>query len=202
MSPRENSVKQLCELYNVVTGLALAYAITKLIDSSAKYMPIKTGHISLFLAFLVTIIPFHQGAVRHLYATYVEGGGSTRIKRGALALDFVILFLEACLFVALAALVEHASAFAIMIAALFLLDCFWGFLSHLAFTGAQAQNTERKWSLINLIATSVIILLIIVGPHIFGDWTVEAEGILFLVCALRSVADYAWAWNFYYPDKG
>jgi hypothetical protein len=61
MSPRENSVKQLAEFYNVVTGLALAWAITKLVDSSAQYVPIKEDLAFIFLAFLVTIIPFHQG---------------------------------------------------------------------------------------------------------------------------------------------
>src|SRR6266478_5281319 len=103
MSPRENSVKQLSELYNIVTGVALALAITKLIDPHAVSVPVKGDLIYAFVAFLITIIPFHQGAGRILYATYVENGGSTQVKHGALALDFLILFVEACLFVALAA---------------------------------------------------------------------------------------------------
>jgi hypothetical protein len=200
MSPRENSVKQLCEFYNVVTGVALAYAITKLIDASAQYIPLKTGHIFLFLAFVATIIPFHQGAVRHLYATYVEHGGSSRIKNGALALDFIILFAEACLFVALAALIENGPAFANAMMVLLIVDCIWGFLSHLAFTGAQAQNAERKWSIINVVATAVVFVLIVFVPPILGSWGVEAEQCLFAVCLARSIADYVWAWSFYYPD--
>ena len=71
MTPRENSVKQLSELYNVVTGVALSLAITKVIDPSSTGIPIKLDLLFNFLSFLIIIIPFHQGAVRHLYATYV-----------------------------------------------------------------------------------------------------------------------------------
>src|SRR5690242_13697766 len=100
MTPRENSVKQLSEFYNVVTGVALALAITKIIDTGAPgYLPVKLDRSFIFLSFVITIIPFHQGAVRHLFATYVEGGEKKRVIRGALALDFLLLFSQACLFV-------------------------------------------------------------------------------------------------------
>ena len=76
---RENSVKQLSEMYNVVTGVALTLAIVNIVDSDAPLIPIKSGLAAInFLTFAAVIVPFHQGAVRHLYATYVEGGGSSR----------------------------------------------------------------------------------------------------------------------------
>src|SRR5262249_17270245 len=124
----------------------------------------------------------------------------TRIKRGALALDFMILFLEACLFVALALLIAKASAFTTTIAALFLLDSFWGFLSQIAFTDGDGHGAEKTWSAINVIATACVMILVIFGPHVLGGWTVEAQEALLLICALRSIADYALAWSFYYPD--
>src|SRR5688572_19974848 len=113
MTPHENSVKQLSELYNVVTGVALALAITKIVDPNAStFTPVKLDHGFTFLAFLVTILPFHQGAVRHLFASYVEEGEKQRIISGALALDFILLFSQACLFVALATLIEKPQFFA------------------------------------------------------------------------------------------
>src|SRR3981189_1167917 len=105
---RENSVRQLSDIYNIVTGVALALAITKLVDPNASWFPIRNDFAINFLTFLAIMVPFHQGAVRHLFATYVENGGSSRIRRGALALDFFILFAEACLFVALAQLLEKS----------------------------------------------------------------------------------------------
>jgi hypothetical protein len=44
--------------------------------------------------FLIIIVPFYHGAVRHLFATYIEDGGSKRIKNGALLADFFLLFVE------------------------------------------------------------------------------------------------------------
>ncbi|HWE75561.1 MAG TPA: hypothetical protein VG328_20545 [Stellaceae bacterium] len=200
MNPRANSVDQLAKLYNVVIGVALALSINTLIDVHAAYFPVKPDLLPLFCAFLVTVIPFHHGASRHLYATYVEDGGSTRIKSGALALDFLILFVEGCLFVALAAVIGNPSAFSTVMLALLLVDCAWGFLSHLAFTGAQAQNAERKWSVINLVAAAVLILTILILPRIFAGWTTEVQECVAMICILRSICDYAKTWKFYFPD--
>lgn len=201
-SARENSVKQLSELYNVVTGVALVLAITNIVDPSAAFIPVRTETVLNFLSFLVVIIPFHQGAVRHLYATYVEAGGSSRIKQGALAFDFVILFSEACLFVALAAVLVKTALFAVVLIALLTIDCIWGFLATLAFTGATAQAAERKWSVINLVAAAVLVVLYIFGPALVGGWNDEMKICVLLVCLLRTVADYYSCWDFYYPGWG
>ena len=173
---RDNSVKQLFEMYNVVTGVALTLAIVNIVDSDGPLIPIKSGLAAInFLTFAAVIVPFHQGAVRYLYATYVEGGGSSRIMRGALAMDFFILFAEGCLFVALAALIGRANLFTGALIALLILDCAWGFLATLAFTGAQAQKAERKWSLINMLAAALLIFLYIFGPKILSGWDIDME---------------------------
>jgi hypothetical protein len=196
---RENSVKQLSDLYNVVTGVALALAITKLIDADAPWFPIKSQSGISFLTFMVIIVPFHQGAVRHLYATYVEDGGSSRVKRGALALDFLILFAEACLFVALAELLGKPNLFATALIGLLIVDCTWGFLATLAFTGAQAQKAERKWSFINIITVALLVFLYIFGPKILDGWNTEMEISVFVLCLIRTVIDYYSCWDFYFP---
>jgi hypothetical protein len=202
MTARENSVKQLSELYNVVTGVALTLAILKLIDPTApwlSWLPVKPENGLGFLTFIIIMVPFHQGAVRHLYATYIEDERSSRVKRGALALDFFILFGEACLFVAMAELIGKPNLFTTALIALLILDCVWGFLATLAFTGAQAQKAERKWSLINIITVGFLIGLYIVGPKILGAWTAEMEILVIVVCFIRTVIDYYSCWDFYFP---
>ena len=200
---RENSVKQLSEIYNVVTGVALTLAIMNIVDSNASLIPIKSGLVAInFLTFAAIIVPFHHGAVRHLYATYVEDGGSSRIMRGALALDFFILFAEACLFVALAVLLERANLFTSALIALLIVDCTWGFLANLAFTGAQAQKAERTWSLINLFTAALLSLLYIFGPKILSGWDIDMEIAVFVICLVRSIIDYYSSWDFYFPTKG
>jgi hypothetical protein len=200
---RENSVKQLSEMYNVVTGVALTLAIVNVVDSDAPLIPIKSGLVAInFLTFAAVIVPFHQGTVRHLYATYVEGGGSSRIMRGALAMDFFILFAEGCLFVALAALIGKANLFTGTLIALLILDSAWGFLATLAFTGAQAQKAERKWSLLNLLTAALLIFLYIFGPKILSGWDIDMEIAVFVVCLVRTIIDYYGSWDFYFPPKG
>lgn len=92
---RANSVKQLCDLYNIVIGVALSIAIYGIIDTTKTPIPFKTNNSFSFLVFIIIIIPFYHGAVRHLYITYVEEGSSARIKSYALFLDYIILFLKA-----------------------------------------------------------------------------------------------------------
>jgi hypothetical protein len=201
-SPRENSVKQLSDFYNVVTGLALTIAITNLVDLAAPVLPVKQDLLINFATFLIMIIPFHQGAVRHLFSTYVENGGSSRIKRGALALDFLILFSEACIFVVLAAVISKTNLFTTTIIALLATDCIWGFLATLAFTGAQAQTAERKWALINLFTAVALVVLQVFGPPLTGGWNSEMKLVVFVVCFLRTILDYYLSWDFYYPLDG
>ena len=201
MTPQENSVKQLSELYNVVVGVALTLWITKVIDPNAPDIPINWSVLLTFLSFLVIIIPFHQGAVRHLYVTYVEAGGSTRIKRGALALDFLLLFFQACLFVAMGVLIQKPALFLNVLIGLLAVDCIWGLLAYLAFTGAQAQLAEKKWALINLVAGVLLFALAKLGPPLLGGWGDVMNQLVFVICLIRTIADYITSWDFYYPPK-
>jgi hypothetical protein len=201
MTPRENSVKQLCELYNVVTGVALSLGITKLVDPAATPLPIKLDLLFEFLSFLVVLIPFHQGAVRHLFATYVEDGGSSRIRDGALAVDFLLLFFQACVFVALSSLMVNAEQFTNALMVLLIIDCVWGLLAKLAFTGAQAQWAETKWAIINFTTFFLMFALSEFGPPLLKGWGNEMKISVFLLCLGRTVADYSTSWHFYYPNQ-
>ena len=139
--PRENSVKQLCDLYTVVVGLALSIAISKVIDETAVYLPISRANVWTFLVFIITVVPFYHGALRHLYATYVEHGGSKRIKNGALLIDYALLFVEGGVLVGLAYLIQSPSGFLGLFILLMFLDSVWGLLAHTTLIGSQAQKT-------------------------------------------------------------
>jgi hypothetical protein len=199
--PRENSVKHLCDLYNVVIGVALAIAIEKVIDEEAAYIPISRQHIWIFLTFVVTAIPFYHGAIRHLYATYVEEGGSKRVKRGALLLDFAILFTESGLFVALAYLIQSPAAFVALFILLIFLDSIWGFIAVTSIAGTQAQSAEKTWALINV----VYFIVLLIGYFSFDvgsqgfSWEPRHTYMLLATAFLRTVIDYFFSWDFYYP---
>jgi hypothetical protein len=58
--------------------------------------------VLLFFVLMILVIPFFHGAVRHLFATYVEDGESSQIKHWAILIDYYLLFAEGGVFVALA----------------------------------------------------------------------------------------------------
>jgi len=197
---RKNSVTQLSELYNVVIGIALSIAVYNTIDHEAVPVPLHLEYVTNFATILVLIVPFYHGAVRHLFATYVEDGGSTRITNGALLLDFFLLFMEGCLFVMIASLIENTLFMAWLIVSLLILDSVWGFLAKLAFTGAKAQNAEQIWSAINFVTAILLILILIFASHVFEATAIAAQLGLLALVALRTVVDYWFCWTFYFPD--
>ena len=196
---RKNSVSQLAELYNVVIGIALSISIYNVIDAKAWPIPLHLDFATNLASVLVLVIPFYHGAMRHLFATYVEDGGSTRIKDGALLVDFVLLFLESCLFVMIAALIASTVKMAWVVVVLLVVDSIWGLLAKLAFTGAQAQLAEQKWALINAAAVIVLILILIFGDGAFKGNPMGAEFGLLAILVGRTIADYWFSWDFYFP---
>jgi hypothetical protein len=134
-----------------------------------------------------------------LFATYVEAGGSTRIKSGALLADFVLLFLEGCLFIMIAAIIKSTENMAWTAVGLLILDSLWGFLAWLAFTGAQSQFAEKRWAIINIITAVVIIIILIFGRETFVAQPTQAQWGLAAILTLRTIMDYWLCWDFYFP---
>src|SRR5437868_5475689 len=104
MEARQRTVGHLQQLYTVVAGVALTLAITKLLDERAE-KPVRLEVIPYFVAYLFTLVPFYHGALRHLDVTYFEDNRA-RPKPGALMFDWALLFLESCLLLGLALLLQ------------------------------------------------------------------------------------------------
>ncbi len=197
-----NSVRNLENLYSVIVGLGLSLAIFNLIDTTRGAVPIKLELVPFFLAFLVTLIPFYHGALRHLDITYVEKGGK-QVRTGALLADFSILFIESCFLLALAVLLPTPQFFAWGLATLLSIDTIWGFAAHIGFSQEVKPKAELRWALINLITTGVLVIYFgaigIFPPTAGASEPKLAIGIL-SVSVVRTVIDYALCWNFYYPS--
>ena len=146
------------------------------------------------------MIPFYHGAMRHLFYTYVESGGSTRIKSGALLIDFVLLFLEGCLFVMMGNLVPVTIKLGWSAVFLLILDTIWGLLAWIALTGAQAQSTEKKWLKINIPTALAITAILKLSSSIFHNREIAIQVAILLVVTLRTITDYSLCWRFYFPD--
>jgi hypothetical protein len=198
---RSNSVKQLCDLYKVVISIAVGLAFRNVVDPNASPLPVAMDTFVLLLALLVTIIPFFHGAVRHLYATYIEVGGSTRVANWVVLIDYYLLFVGGGLFVGLSSSLGHARAFAILLTGILGLDVIWGMLSHIGFGGTQAQKAEVSWAKINLV-TVVLLLTILLAEKVLSRWGFDESAFrlfLLLIATVRTLADYYWNHSFYCP---
>ncbi len=70
-------------------------------------------------------------------------------------------------------------------------DTLWGIISHqVHFPGKKSHAV--KWSLINLVAIALAVLIV--------TFPFNAKPlVLMMIAVLRSIADYALCWNFYFP---
>lgn len=199
-SAQQNSVRSLQALYSVVVGLALAAALDSVIDPVSGAVPIRFEALPLLLALIITLIPFYHGALRHLDITFIEEGGK-HVRSGALLVDFVILFLEGCVFLALARLLTQPQAFAWGLLTLFVIDIVWAVAAHFAFTAPGEGQAELQWLQNNAAAAVVVLVYTLVTVSVFTasereiflSWGIAA------IALARTIVDYKRSWYFYYP---
>ena len=199
----QNSVRHLQGLYSMVVALALTIATTEFIDVGAGTIPVNLRLFPIFLSFLVILLPFYHGALRHLDISYIEHGCRAE-RKGALLGDFVFLFVEGCLFVTLALLIPKSNHFAWALLSLLTLDIIWGLLAHFAFSHEGNIKTQLKWAAINSIAAMVLTIYLILACCLISPTqnASVAFGIgVFGICIIRTIADYALCWDFYYPGN-
>jgi hypothetical protein len=185
-----------------VAGVALTIAITKLVDDKAA-MPIRLDVLPYFVAYLTTLVPFYHGALRHLDVTYFEDTRANA-KRGALMFDWGLLFLESCLLLGLAVLLQRPEPFGFALCGLLAFDCIWAFIAALAFSPeTEDQRAESKWAVINFVIFCLLVLALLYIDSLDANlkpvdrfrWTV-----ILLFATARTVWDYTWCWKYYYPS--
>lgn len=195
---RDGSVQNLQELYTVAVGAALTLAIVRMVPETSS--PVWVS-LPVLVAFVVTLVPFYHGAMRHLDLTY-QGSSATPTREGALLADFFLLFVEACLFLALASVVTNTKQAAWTLLTLLTLDGVWGIAAHSVFAKSRRSWAEIRWSLINVCTALVIfgfIKWMSVWPWVSQPGRPELS--LAVICVARTLADYAWSWRFYFPKK-
>lgn len=197
---KENSVRSLINLYTVVMGVALSLAITKLIDPQTGLQAVTASSVLLFFAFIVTLFPFYHGALRHLDDAYIENNNS-HIKDSALVLDFLLLLLHGIAFVVLSILLAVPNHFAWALVGLLSIDVIWGVFVHYGSSSRDRHAAEWKWTIINACFVGLSL------------WYLIANGIYFetvanpltlslpiaIACTFRTLVDYAWGKEFYFP---
>lgn len=214
LARQESSVRHLQALYTIVAGLALSDAIGWLFREGRTGGPGPWELLPLLVAFVVTLVPFFHGALRHLDDSYLIDPAARTVKRGALATDFVFLFGESCLLFALAHRMDRAGAFLALFALLLLVDVAWAVAFHLATPTSRRRTPDVRALLsprgenpifqLRWAANNVAFLLVVgcwaavlgvgpdANPHLQRAATMA-------IAVARTASDYRVSWDFYFP---
>ncbi|MEE9424122.1 MAG: hypothetical protein V3V18_03995 [Methylococcales bacterium] len=199
---KENSIKSLINLYTVVMGVALSMSITTLIDPQVGLTSVRMSALLLFTSFILTLLPFYHGALRHLDDAYIENA-SQQVKDGVLVFDFLLLLLHAMAFVVLSLLIQVPNHFAWLLCAVFLIDVIWAVFAHFGTTSDGENVAEWKWAVINFIFILVVVSYLVYN-EIYFDPVTNPIGLAMLIMAaslIRTLVDYIWGKDFYFPKS-
>jgi hypothetical protein len=196
----ENSVRALGNLYTVVIAAALTAAVVIALDVGKGLQSLELHTSFLFVAFVATLLPFFHGALRHLDDAYVEND-NPQIKTGALIIDFALLFLHALAFLVLSQLLKKPADFAWTLILLLAIDVVWGAFANFGSSSSGPLSAESRWAIINFVFVSVV------GVGLYAyDIPVGWSGVpnklaalVMVACVLRSLADYFWCKEVYFP---
>jgi hypothetical protein len=189
----ERSVDSVQKIYAVVIALAISQAIHNLLTGGSGGTDLRPSQIlpglPALIAFSFTVVPFWHGMNRHVDRCYLEKGDG--IVQRALLFDFGAFFVEAgCLFAVAVSLRSGLLPFACL-ALLLIVDMVWAAFSHrIHFKGKRSY--AKRWSIINILA-------LLVAAPVFIIPAAEGPVFLMLVAILRTVADYRYCHDFYFP---
>jgi hypothetical protein len=191
------SVDSLKGIYAIFIALAIGnIAQTLFKDAPADIQQLEIiVHIPALIIFFVTIVPFFHGMNRHLDVFYIEQG--CKIK-GLLLADFLIFCIEGVLlFIFTIRFKIGIEGFA-WLGILLAIDAIWALIAN-AIHDEKLSRTVSIWALLNLI-TIIVAFLIYQFYNDLEEFTIFAFKIcLVIVAILRTVLDYYYAWDFYFP---
>src|ERR687896_593568 len=100
VAARRRAAKHLEGLYGMVIAVGLGVAVVDTLGPPSARRAVAWGEGPLLWGLLVILVPFYQGALLHLDSKYDQDKGR-RHPTFVLLVDFVGLFLEAVVIVAL-----------------------------------------------------------------------------------------------------
>jgi hypothetical protein len=194
----ERSVDSLQKIYAMIVALAISFSIQNLLlnkaDNSFTLSISMLDHLPAFLALISMLVPFYHGMNRHFDRCYIEREKEKTVQ-GALLFDFFVFFFEASILFAAAASIRSGLQTFLFLAILLSVDMLWAWISHLIHFKDENMSTVTTWAWINLctlvLALSVFFLL--QSTDAVKAW------MFFILAVARSVLDYRFCWNFYFP---
>ena len=188
----ERSVQSLQHVFAFVVALAVGKAVeTTFVEGGQLiFLP---QRLPVFLAFIVTVVPFFHGMNRHMDRCYIERRDPH--VQGALLMDFSLFFVESCLLFAFAMSSESGLLGFGLLVAILVIDIPWAMISHWIHY-RKIESSTKRWALVNAIAIVLFVLVLLLDTGYSPEAKLWALAVL---ATCRSVADYLTNWEFYFP---
>lgn len=197
-STRNSSASFFVELYAVVVGLGLAFAVEQVIEPGRTGFPVRTEHAAVFLAYLNLAFALAHSSVRYLQLGYDEGG--IVLDKTRVVADLVLGVGQFLLLISLAFLITRPTAFAV--GAILLLvgrplrDLVLGTLGH------GRLEFDRKVATLHTV--TVLVLAIGLGTSQIlstGDEVLLMKFTTLVGSLVFGLGLYVWAFDFFFPKE-
>ena len=205
-SSLKSTVESLRQLIAILISLSITNGIMVLLTGSTygKIIPFnalpKTG-IILCIILIFTCLRFYHGNMKSIHLEYnAFRAGSSSGKW--LFVDLVV-FTAQTLFISLISFyINDFNQFLVLYLVLLVFDSAWGFVRYISLKiiflvknipevdRIQKPNLYRNWAAVNLVS----------GVALFASWRAGVYGgMLYVLLALNTVADYCINWRYYVP---
>ncbi|GJM09712.1 MAG: hypothetical protein DHS20C11_19880 [Lysobacteraceae bacterium] len=192
---KQYSLNSLVSLYTVVVGVALSLAVVTLVGDNLA--DTKLYSVALFFAFLVTLLPFCHGALRHVEETYENTAKAPKY----LVFDFLLLFIHALLFVLLAQLLANPGQYVWMFIWVLIIDSIWSVIAPSSPSKDGKFSVQHRWGIVNFLTFSILIASALVTEVSFFVPARDPEkvaGVVVIVSIVRTAIDYLWCRKYYF----
>jgi hypothetical protein len=210
---RSRLIDHFKRAYQIIVGLAITLACTKLFPNGAFEIP-KDTSFWLFCAFFITIVPIFHGGDRSLDIKYLYTQPTGFWGRAAFIWDFYILLITAILFVKIAQAIPSQTPTGQAIPGVAQAppstpDHFYQWMAimlifdvvALIVDGLKSNllTTYVKWICLNLVFAIICLSAKSIPEHFpaFSANTVAA--LVFVAAFLRTVLDYVFGKDFMFP---
>jgi hypothetical protein len=216
LETQEATVRHLGELYTIVVGISLSSAIGDMFAQEGPSIERDLAAWALLAGFVVTLIPYYHGTLRHL-DRYHRPPRPAPAHRGALLVDFGFIFLQGCLFFALAKHIAQPRDFGAILWVLLFSNVAWLVVTRLVFFREVSSVREawrrmresplpdhrvpRHWLLNNLVFIGLLAVGLWGARPETGCADAVVAALVAPLCLFRTWRDYQTAWPFYFPEQ-
>lgn len=200
----ESTTSSLKSIIVIIAGLAITNAIITVLSKSGmqSIANLSIDSIFLFVIFLLNVIRFHHGNIRHLDTTYKKDLGKAHVTHkpvgssGKTALDFFVILIQSVIFAWMSFLLKIPLEFFGLFAVVIAIDILWYLAIHGMVTDKKSFSHQKKWTINNVVSLFFLIALFL-GVNKIGTMAfIYASAI---VAGGNALVDFWISWPFYFP---